>query len=406
MERNGRKWAWATMAVTVLALAPIGVAHGQSYTVGDAPTIDAPPGVIPAGGGLALDESSLTDMDDVVGGGTVADVAVIDFVTIVYPSGRAIVLDGNDWKEWSPMTAGLYLALITLDDSANYANDDAVTYQFSFEVTGSAGCSSCRGGSGKPPLGAAIDLDNEMSMRFSLGTAKDGKPAGLIGVLIDGVASSTSLATPEALFYDLDRSDVEVIVDGSGYLRQILAPQVLADIDTIDSYEYHVRYFALADVGSKLQGVYQVTDGDEFKRWEIENPDGALAYDDLHVTEYVDNGAGGFTAHVRYEYHETATGEWTLTTKDPGTSNTLQSEEIDWVVISGTVDERREYMDDPNSVELHCMYERFTDYAWGARRTQLRIDPAGDDLTTSWAWNNSTAGLVVESAQRADGSWT
>ena len=60
------------------------------------------------------------------------------------------------------------------------------------------------------------------------------------------------------------------------------------------------------------EGLYQVSAGDEFKKWVIENPDGSQSYTDLHVTEYVDGAA-----RVRYEYAGSlGTSDWTMTTVD------------------------------------------------------------------------------------------
>ena len=103
--------------------------------------------------------------------------------------------------------------------------------------------------------GATCGLDTGVSIRFGLGTGTDGESVGMLR--IDEATPSASLATPAALFYNLEnRTDVEVIRSG-GDLRQVLTPQLLADIVTIDAYEYHVRFFALADVGAKQGGLYQ-----------------------------------------------------------------------------------------------------------------------------------------------------
>jgi RHS repeat-associated protein len=386
--------------VALLAATPNTV-RGQSFAVGDAPTLDAPAARVPVGAGLGLQRLALTDIDDVIGGGTVADSAHIELVTVIDPQGRATVLADDEWKRWSARQPGYYLLLVTLDDGANYADDDPITYQFTVEVVDTGGCISCNGGA-DGALGAKCDLDGGVSLQFRLGLARDGDSAGVLRVLAE--QPSTSLATPAALFYDLEHREDCVVVRSGNDLRQVLTPHVLADIITIHAYEYEIRFFALEDVGAQHGGLYQVTTGEEFKKWVIENPNGAQAYNELHVTEYV---AG--SQRVRYEYSG-AVGlpDWTLTTVDvTGPSPVvLRVESLDWVTVSGTVVERQYVEQDGSSNELYRVYEQYTQYDWGWRRTERRIDPLGAALTTTWSWGSTDAGLVLQSEQEPYGRWT
>jgi RHS repeat-associated protein len=387
------------MLLLTIAASSGGVALG--YGVGDPPTMSAPAWKLPVGEGLGLHLLTFADLDD-DNGTEVADTAVIDCVVAIEPGGRAVVMCNGEWDEWAPKSPGLYQVLVRLDDLGTYADDPAVVYQFTLDVAAAAGCSSCGGGCKGQAPGATCTLDTGVSIRFGLGTGTDGESVGMLR--IDEAAPSTALATPAALFYNLEnRTDVEVIRSG-GNLRQVLTPQLLADIVIIDAYEYHLRFFALADVGSKSGGVYQVTDGDEYKKWVIENPNGVSNYEDLHVTEYVDGAT-----RVRYEYAgTTGTSDWTLTTVDlTGVSAVdVQVEAITWVAVGGSVDERRYVVQDGDSNELYREYEQYTAYGWGDRRTQRRIDPLDLDLTSTWTWSNASEYLVLESAQNANGSWS
>jgi len=388
-------------------LLAVSAAQAQ-YTVGSHPTIDAPPGEIWVGDGLGLDTTSLEDLD--LGVSTVADVARIVAVTVISPSGESKPFWGDsDWTEWLAPSAGLYHVVITLDDpvwgdgayNGDYADDDEVDLHFTLEVRSGRGCQACNGN------GLGLESPHGLHgvlLRFNLGKDVLGEPVGHL--VIDEDTAGSDLATSAVVKYEVGHADVEVILDANGDLRQLYAPQILADIVTISSEEYHIRYFLPDDVGSKSGGVYQVTAGNEIKKWVIETPTGSPpAYVEFDVTEYVDGNA-----RVRYEYYNDGDSDWTLTTVDIRDSQNevnLRVESVEWVTISGTVEERRYIEEDGSSNEVYRQYERYTEYSpWGWRRTQLKIDPSGANLTTDWTYSNGTDELARESGQGPEGGWT
>ena len=119
-------------------------AAALGYTVGDPPTMPAPVWKLPVGEGLGLHLLTFTDMDD-DDGTPVADTAFIDCVTVIEPGGRSVVMCAQEWDEWAPSRPGLYQLLVRLDDLGAYADDPAVVYLFTLEVSGAAGCTSCGG---------------------------------------------------------------------------------------------------------------------------------------------------------------------------------------------------------------------------------------------------------------------
>ncbi|NUQ44454.1 MAG: hypothetical protein HUU22_00300, partial [Phycisphaerae bacterium] len=253
-------------------------------------------------------------------------------------------------------------------------------------------CGSCASGDCGAGKGA-IDL-NGIDARFKMGKATDGESAGLIW--LHAALPGATLATPAALTFNVHRDDVSVILDQQDALRQILAPQALADIVVEDDYSYRIDFYAPADVGQLVNGLYE-TSGDPFVTWLIENPDGASATNRLTITRSVDTVVQTVHAYV----YNAGTTTWTLTTGDG--SSTLRKEVEQWVD-----DERRYSVYDGADEDVHRVHERFTSYAFGSVRTEQTLDPNGAELVTTWEYYTSGTGKTgkLRSVTRPDGSWS
>jgi hypothetical protein len=85
--------------------------------------------------------------------------------------------------------------------------------------------------------------------------------------------------------FKMSDSGVDVIRNADLTLRQINAPQTLADIVTVNDFKYEIRYYLPGQVGEKdAEGIYQIT-GDPFVRYVIENPEASTEnYDKLKCT--------------------------------------------------------------------------------------------------------------------------
>jgi len=83
---------------------------------------------------------------------------------------------------------------------------------------------------------------------------------------------AASLSTPAGLIYDATNTDnalPEVLRDGTGALRQILAAQCLADVvTTVANSEYEIRFYWPENAGAKVGGFYQPTNS-PFKTWRV-----------------------------------------------------------------------------------------------------------------------------------------
>jgi RHS repeat-associated protein len=163
-------------------------------------------------------------------------------------------------------------------------------------------CKSC---SGTSP-GENCDFRNG-SVEWSVGMGRltDGRSAEAIAIRED--ALTAQIYTPAALIYSPPgkTSEVDVVRNADGSLRQVKAPQALADVVVISSTEYEVRYYRPADVGSKVGGIYTVT-GAPFTVWKIKNPD-------VSTTNRLQISKSQNAVMETSEYQaDSITGTWTL----------------------------------------------------------------------------------------------
>ncbi|MGH7951537.1 MAG: hypothetical protein ACREFE_06420 [Limisphaerales bacterium] len=131
------------------------------------------------------------------------------------------------------------------------------------------------GSSGSSGIGAGVLANVGNALAVSLGVVPcDGSFMGSIRLKL--TSPSPSLATPAGLTYDQYNTDnalPEILNETPGDtgtpVRQVLAPQGLADIVTISSTEYEIRFYLPEDAGTKdANGYYQPT-GTPFKVWRV-----------------------------------------------------------------------------------------------------------------------------------------
>jgi hypothetical protein len=170
-----------------------------------------------------------------------------------------------------------------------------------------AECMSCENGC---TTGATL-LQRGIDFRICLGAGVDGN---LVGALrIQRTRPGVAAGTPAALRFTNNRADIEVIKNGA-VLRQVKAPLVLADIETITDDKYSVKLYSPSSCGTKVDG-YWAHISDPYVTWIIENPDTSPStYNRLRISKFVGSSS---SAEVRYDYVWTeSTLTWELTTYD------------------------------------------------------------------------------------------
>ena len=127
---------------------------------------------------------------------------------------------------------------------------------------------------GKDAPAQATPENGSVIWELGMGKLRDGRSAERIS--IREKILTPSIYTPAVLVYSAPAktSEVDVIRNGDGSLRQVKAPQTLADVVVINSSEYEIRYYQPADVGAKVGGVYTLT-GQPDVTWNVKNPEPA-----------------------------------------------------------------------------------------------------------------------------------
>ncbi len=222
-----------------------------------------------------------------------------------------------------------------------------------------AGCRACAPGKVTAGLGS-LDLE------ISLGQANYGESAG--SLFLKSTAPDPSLATPAAL--KLGRPQQVSVVRSNTALRQVLAPQCLADIVTVNDFKYEIRLHSPDP--NQVDGLYP-TNGTAFSTIIIENP-AATTNDVSQLRVTADGRVSEYTWN-------TTQNRWELTT---GNGLRRQAKSSVWEA-GGTV------RVDTNEVWAGGGWQIESLERWQVldSRTNLIeriVDPTGQPLTNLWSY--------------------
>jgi RHS repeat-associated protein len=277
----------------------------------------------------------------------------------------------------------------TIDKGGNNLGDGDGTWNITLrEMWGSDNAGESEG----PQMGSVV-------WDVGLGTLGDGRGAGSISLNSDSLTSS--IYTPSELIYSAlgFTNEVDVIRNLDESLRQVKAPQSLADIVVITSNEYEMRFYKAANVGPKDQnGLYTVLN-QPFVIWRISNPHPGYA-DQLQISK-IQNGSTDASLYT----WDLPNNIWTLTT---GGGERVETKAT--AIGPGTGD-RTDTLTVKNSLQEVASKKSRTyhQFAWGEELIQEISDPDGDALTTTYTYyeNPSEVGRfrMLKSVLNPDGSW-
>ena len=183
---------------------------------------------------------------------------------------------------------------------------------------------------------------------------------------------SLDLATPGTLADHVD-SSVEVLKDTNGVIRQVYAPQALADVVPVTEFKYEVRFYLPADVGGlDTNGYYEVS-GQPFVTWRIENPDASTSvYNRIYIQEIWENSTG-----VHDFVWSEEDSKWTL---EKGNGLRVESRSSAW--DEGGTNRTEVFLVKNGAgtlaykeVDIHHAY------TWGTQLVQKVVNPDGAALT-------------------------
>lgn len=255
-------------------------------------------------------------------------------------------------------------------------------------------CSPCSGGpageSSGPTLGSVI-------WGVGLGNLSDGRTAHSISLRED-VLSST-IYTPAALVYSPPglAGEVDVVRATNGSLRQIKAPQTLADVVVLSASEYDIRFYRPADVGAKVNGLYQIS-GQPFVTWKFKNPDTSTV-SRLQIIK-TQNGVPDMS---EYSW-DAVSGSWSLSR---GNGARVETKTVAYPTSSSRAETFT--VKDSNGQILSRLTRTFHTLPWGEELIQEVSDPDGAALTTLYTYYENPAELgsygKVKTVTNPDGAW-
>ena len=299
-------------------------------------------------------------------------------------------LGTTTWEEYKTVTSA-----VTLKDNEGELDlplEDGYEIRikdFTLEVIG-GDCTSC--GSGGTGLAGGNRGPTTGSIRWQipLGHTATGESAGFLTLYSPNV--TPALYTPAALRASVLGENAAVVLDAQSAVRQVLAPQALADIVTTSTSSYEIRLYDRADVGALGGAGLYALSGSPYLKWRI---DGSPTSGIWRVTRII-----GAQSVVMTEVDESQPGR-TVFTEAGGlrvTETTHSTEGVDRVedvVVKDTA-----------GVAASRIKTYYRTFSWGEERVKEIVDPAGAALTTLWAYATAPGGAQrkVISITHPDGS--
>ena len=254
----------------------------------------------------------------------------------------------------------------------------------------------CRSCNDEVSTSCELDLDS-INWAVSMGRLSDGRSAEALSIL--EAAVSASVYTPASLIYSPPGQTAEVdVVRNAGILRQIKATQALADVVVISASEYEVRFYRLADVGTKTGGLYPVSN-QPFTVWRIKNPDPTTTTR-LQILK-IQNGV---TLETNEYTQDVPSNTWSLNKGAGSMIKTL-------AIVHPTATTRIEttIVKESNGPIVSKTARTYQTFAWGEELVKEVNDPDGAALTTVYTYYENPAQpgrfAHLQSVTYPDGSW-
>lgn len=258
-------------------------------------------------------------------------------------------------------------------------------------------CNCSGSASGAPGASAGPQSGSGVTWDVSVGNLSDGRSAETIGIREDVLSSY--IYTPAALVYSppILTTEVDVVRNGDGSLRQVKSSQTLADVVVISSSEYDIRFYRPADVGAKTGGVYTVT-GQPYVTWKVKNTS------DSSASKLSINRIENSTTEVNEYSWDPSGNSWTLSRSGGARVETKVSSypNINTRIETAIV------KDNLGNVSSKSAKTYFT-FPWGEELVMQVLDPDGAALTTTYHYYTNPVEdfryQKLQSIAYPDGSW-
>ncbi len=237
-------------------------------------------------------------------------------------------------------------------------------------------------------------------LQFALGRSGGDLSAGHLHLDADEIAAPLFSAGTLQLA-TTDATSTGVVRDAAGSLRQVLAPQTLADVVAGTASGYEIRFYSRDQVGAAdpVSKIHALS-GAPFVTYRIVNPDaGSGEFNRLRVVE-VRGGSDKITEYVR----DVASGVWSISRG----GGLQREEEIVTEVRVGVVKTRTVYGAD--GVPVSVVAKTIQTFSWGDETIREVVDPDGAALTTAYEFYHDVATSDpnhkrLKQRTNADGSW-
>ena len=161
-------------------------------------------------------------------------------------------------------------------------------------------CDDCEGQ--QCAAGSTSYENNSVDVSIRLGKTRQGQSAGQLRIQAEN--PSPSLTTPSVLQVFAGAS-VQIITNNAA-VRQVLAPEALADVVTYNAYRYEVRFYVPGTfVWDDSTGLYVPT-GDAYSTLVVENPEPATT----NKLQFIETAEGSVRTNL-YEWMPAISG-WAL----------------------------------------------------------------------------------------------
>lgn len=253
-------------------------------------------------------------------------------------------------------------------------------------------------------IGAGGNSLGSVAWQAGMGMLTDGGSA--YSLSIREKTLSAGIYTPSALIYTPPglTNEVDVVKTGNGTLRQIKAPEGLADIVVVNPSEYDVRYYSPANIQAKVNGVYGLS-GQPFVTWKFKNPDPSS--NSKLLIQKIENGA---TVDQNEYSWESITDSWALSSG--WNSGSSSYSRFDSSTVSRpsfglrTVTKTAKNSGGQFASRSARTYQTFT---WGEELVQETEHAEASPLTTTYSFHTDVTkdGSYgqLKSVKKPDGSW-
>ena len=233
---------------------------------------------------------------------------------------------------------------------------------------------------------------------LNLGRADFGESVGALRIV--ETTPSAVLGTPSSLRYSSAWSGVEVIRDVNDAIRQVKAPQCLADVITETADKFRVDFYDANNIGPLSGGLHNQTGKTTYVSWVIENVD-TVSNEHLKITQ-----VKGATNLVNEFLWDGTNQGWELL------EGNGQRKEKKTVVVDSLANTRTVTSVVKNAVNtvVSKNVNTYKDFSWGRELIQSVVDPDGAALTTARVFydNPATDGGAygkLKSLTTAGGGW-